>query len=80
LAETLGSLVDKLSITNLKLWFVQDAVHKAAREGEGLDAATVQKLASLNLQRNALMTEIDICLKEAVESGEAIVDAHPKVF
>lgn len=57
--RTLGDLVDALITTNLKLWFVQDQVHKAADAGQGLDADTVQKLKALNLQRNRLMTAID---------------------
>jgi len=54
-------------------------VHKAAKAGEGLEAETVARLHSLNLQRNALMTEIDVCLAEAVQSGEAEVDPRPKL-
>jgi hypothetical protein len=72
-------LVDKLSICNIKLFMVQQTVYDAARDGEGLEPETVQKLHILNLQRNALMSEVDICLKEAVESGEAIVDARVKL-
>jgi hypothetical protein len=78
-AETLGSLVDKLSITNIKLFMVQDMVHRAARSQEGLDAETVAKLHALNQQRTRLMVEIDQTLAEAVSSGEAEVDTRPKV-
>lgn len=79
MAETLGSLVDKLSITNIKLFMVQDMVHRAARSQEGLDAETVAKLHALNQQRTRLMVEIDQTLAEAVSSGEAEVDTRPKV-
>lgn len=79
MAETLGSLVDKLSVVNLKLWFTQDVVHKAAKTNDGVNAETVARLHSLNLQRNSLMTEIDICLAEAVQSGEAEVDPRHKL-
>lgn len=79
MAETLGGLVDRLTITNLKLWFVQDMVHHAAQAGDGLDADTVAKLHSLNLQRNSLMTEIDILLAKAVESGTSDVDPRIKI-
>lgn len=76
---SLGDLVDRLSITNLKLWFVQDAVHKAAAANQGLDAETVKKLASLNLERNRTMTAIDRCFADGLASGETLVDERPKL-
>lgn len=79
MADTLGGLVDKLSITNLKLWFIQDKVHGAAKSGQGLDADTVAKLHALNLQRNGLMTEIDACMSEAIRTGEVEVDPRVKI-
>jgi hypothetical protein len=79
-ADTLGSLVDKLITTNLKLWHVQDRVHEAASEKRGLDAETVQKLDALNLQRNKLMAEIDLLLSKAVETGTAEVNPQIKVY
>lgn len=72
MAETLGSLVDKLSICNIKLFHVQDIVHKAARTNEGIDAETVAKLHALNSQRNKLMVEID-------EMGGGEVDPRIKM-
>lgn len=80
MAETLGGLVDKLTVVNLKLWFTQDRVHQAAKNGDGVDAEVVAKLHSLNIQRNSLMSEIDLCLAEAVQSGEAEVDPRPKIY
>jgi hypothetical protein len=79
MSETLGGLVDKLTITNLKLWFVQDRVHEAAKNGEGLDPETVARLHTLNLQRNSLMSEIDMTFAEGVQSGEADVDPRVKL-
>ena len=60
MSETLGSLVDKLSIVNIKLYHVQDEVYAAEQAGDGLEAETVRKLAYLNRQRNKLATEIDV--------------------
>ena len=80
MAETLGTLVDKLTVTNLKLWFVQDRVHQAARDSEGLDLETVKKLDRLNMQRNQLMAEIDMVLSKAVETGTAEVNHQDKVY
>ena len=79
MADTLGSLVDKLTVTNLKVWFLQDRLHKAAQAGEGLDAETVAGLHALNLKRNQLASEIDMCLADAVQSGEVEVDPRPKL-
>lgn len=78
MADTLGSLVDKLSIVNIKLFMVQDEVNLAAEAGEGLEAETVAKLRSLNLYRNKLATEIDQHLRNAVSSGEVEVDPRIK--
>ena len=80
MSDTLGGLVDKLITNNTKLWHVQDAVHSAAAAGEGLDADTVAKLHSLNLQRNRLMSEIDKTLADAVKTGKAEVDPRVKII
>lgn len=79
MAETLGSLVDKLVTVNIKLYNVQDLVFGAADAGEGLDAETVSRLHALNQQRNKLMTEIDEVLDMAVSSGRAEVDPRIKL-
>jgi len=79
MAETLGSLVDKLCVTTMKLWFTQDKVHAAARDGVGLSKETVRDLNALNLQRNRLMTEIDALLDRAARDGKAEVDARVKI-
>lgn len=87
MAETLGSLVDKLCVTNLKLWHVQEDVYRyqkmSREEYEQVPAAESKqawdRLAQLNLDRNALMTEIDECFAEAVRTGKARVDARVKI-
>ena len=79
MSDTFGGLVDKLITNNMKLWYCQDAVHNAAAAGEGLDSDTVAKLHTLNLARNRLMSEIDKCLSDAVESGKAEVDPRIKL-
>lgn len=79
MSDTLGSLIDKLSIVNVKLFMVQEVVHNAAASGEGLDSDTVKKLHVLNSQRNRLITEIDLTFAGAVESGRAEVDHRVKL-
>ena len=78
--RTLGELVDRLITANIKLYMVQDTIHKAAANNEGLDADTVQKLKALNLDRNKTMTAIDQVLSDAVEQGEAEVDQRIKIL
>lgn len=85
--ETLGSLVDKLSIVNCKLFAVQDWVHKAQAEdadsfgsvGSAVIQAKLKDLVALNGQRNKLMTEIDKALSYAVHSGHVEVEERIKV-
>ncbi len=79
MAETLGSLCDKLSIVNLKLWFTQEEVNQAALYKRDLPGATARRLVELNLQRNKLATEIDQTLARAVESGTVDVDPRHKI-
>ena len=59
MSDTLGSLIDKLSICNIKLFMVQDEIHKAAKLEHGVDGETIKNLVTLNRLRNQLMTEID---------------------
>ena len=77
--SSLGTLVDRLTILNIKLWFVQNKVNQAARENRGVDAETTGQLVALNLERNRVMTEIDQVLDAAARSGKAIVDARVKL-
>lgn len=70
--ETLGSLVDKLFTVDHKLWNQEDVA-----QAPGADDHTVanakRKISALNLQRNALIQEIDEMLARAVEAGKAPV-------
>ena len=78
LPRTLGELVDRLSILNIKLYVVQDRVHEAAEKGEGLDAQTVGQLAALNKDRNRTMTALDQLLAESLLTGKTPVDPRVK--
>lgn len=87
MAETLGSLTDKLSIVNIKLFMVQNDVYRFQRMSSEEYAAlptdeskrTWDRLAQLNLDRNTLMSELDGLLNEAVRTGSARVDARIKL-
>jgi hypothetical protein len=62
---SLGNLVDRLSIVNMKIWHLQDWVHSAGSEEfkatntvSSVQTKLVQ-LGDLNKERNRLMDEID---------------------
>lgn len=59
--ETLGTLVDKLSIVNLKLWHQEDRARDFADDDKIL-ATCKRKIDVLNIQRNDLMAEVDAWL------------------
>lgn len=56
---SLGDLVDRLSIVNLKLWHVQSTVQIAEKAATGLGAEIVSRQVRLNAERNRLIAEID---------------------
>lgn len=80
MSDTIGSLIDKLTIINLKLWHVQDAVHKAAAGRTALSAEDTARLADLNVQRNNLMDEIDQMLDAACRKGQAPLARRIKIL
>jgi hypothetical protein len=65
---SLGALVDRLTIVNLKIWHLQDWVHRATEitpetfkiENDMDDVqGKLRQIGSLNKERNRLMDEID---------------------
>ncbi|OGS01845.1 MAG: hypothetical protein A2V88_17640 [Elusimicrobia bacterium RBG_16_66_12] len=68
MAETLGSLIDKLSIANIRLWHLEDRRRDAAAtDAERLKAA--DRVSVVNAERNALIEEVDDLLDEAIRRG-----------
>lgn len=67
--ETIGSLIDKLSIVNIKIWMAEDIKrNKNASDKEIADATRITNIA--NQQRNDYIQEIDEQLNHMVETGE----------
>lgn len=67
--ETIGSLIDKLSIVNIKIWVAEDIKrNKEASDKEIADATRITNIA--NQQRNDYIQEIDERLNHMVETGE----------
>ena len=87
MSDTIGQLVDKLSIVNNKMWYSQDIVYAIRRMsteefvkhwGSNLtNLAELHKLikrcTDLNVQRTRLMDEIDQRLVDAI-SGKLSTD------
>lgn len=80
MAETLGSLIDRLSICNVKLWHIQERLDASVKNGEGLDSQTTAALHTVNLQRSSLINEINMLLSKAMEDGEVGIDPIVKIY
>ena len=83
MADTLGSLIDKLFTVDLKMWYNQELLYALRRmtfkefkeeyiEKEGGPEKlweSLKKACDLNVQRNALIDEIDSKVIELVEEA-----------
>ncbi|HUT52108.1 MAG TPA: DUF4254 domain-containing protein [bacterium] len=76
MAETLGSLIDKLTVANIRLWHLEDVRRDRTLPGRDRLAAA-DAVSVVNGQRNDLMDEIDEFLYRAAR-GQAKLKA-PKV-
>lgn len=63
--ETMGSLVDKLTIVNHKIWVHEDVKHSSKVPAEVYAASKATDI--LNQQRNDLIQEIDAMLLGVVK-------------
>lgn len=79
MAETLGSLIDKLTIKNIRLWHLEDVRRdKTLPDSERLAAA--DKVSLVNQQRNDLMDEIDQFLADAISGKVKVTDPKVKIY
>ncbi|MBC8286651.1 MAG: DUF4254 domain-containing protein [Nitrospinae bacterium] len=77
MAETLGSLVDKLSIKNLRIWHLDEALENApASKREELQS----KRDLADRQRQDLMKEVDVFLGAALRGEVRIRDEKIKMY
>jgi ABC-type amino acid transport substrate-binding protein len=66
--DTIGSLIDKLTVVNIRIWMAEDVKRdKEASDKKIADATRVTNIA--NQQRNDLIQEIDEKLNKLLESG-----------
>lgn len=68
--ETVGNLIDKLTISNLRIWMAEDK--KRDFKASDKDIADATRLTNIiNSQRNDLIQEIDERLNDMIISGKA---------
>jgi len=79
MAETLGSLIDKLTIKNIRLWHLED-VRRDTSLPDSERLAAADKVSVVNQQRNDLMDEIDTFLKDAIAGNVRITDPKVKIY
>jgi predicted lactoylglutathione lyase len=66
--ETIGNLIDKLTITNIRIWMSEDIKRdKNATDKQIADATRVTNVA--NSYRTDLIQEIDEMVNELIVSG-----------
>lgn len=77
--ETLGSLVDKLTIANTRLWHLEDQRRDRKRPAAARLAAA-DMVSVVNAERNNLIDEIDQLLAEAIRGGKAPQSPKAKLY
>ncbi len=77
--ETLGSLTDKLTIANVRLWHLEDRRRdRSLPDSDRLKAADM--VSTVNAERNALIEEIDALLSDAIMRGQAPLVKKSKLY
>ena len=67
--DTIGNLIDKLTIANIRIWMAEDIKRKPdATDKEIADATRITNVA--NSYRTDLIQEIDETINELVSSGK----------
>jgi hypothetical protein len=67
--ETVGNLIDKLTIVNIRIWMAEDIKRDPnASDKQIADATRVTNIA--NSQRNDIIQEIDEHINQLISSGK----------
>jgi len=77
--DTIGSLIDKLTIANIRLWHLEDIRRDLSlSDKERLKAC--DQISVVNKQRNNLIDEIDNIINESIQRGGADVFEKNKLY
>jgi hypothetical protein len=77
--DTIGALVDKLAIANIRLWHLEDRRRdRTLPDADRLRAADL--VSAVNAERNALIDAIDRLVDEAIRSGNAPLSPKNKLY
>jgi len=79
MAETLGSLIDKLSIKNLRYWHLDEDA-QARDVSDSQKQELMAKMELVDRQRKELFEEIDIFLSSALSGEVRIRDEKVKLY
>ena len=79
MAETLGSLIDKLSIKNLRYWHL-DEDSQARDASDPQKQELIDKMDLVDRQRKELLGEIDVFLSSALAGEVRIRDEKVKLY
>ena len=79
MAETLGSLIDKLSIKNLRYWHL-DEDSQARDSSDPQKQELMDKMELVDRQRKELLGEIDVFLSSALAGEVRIRDEKVKLY
>ncbi len=79
MAETLGSLIDKLSIKNLRYWHL-DEDSQARDSSDPQKQELMDKMELVDRQRKELLEEIDVFLSFALAGEVRIRDEKIKLY
>ena len=79
MAETLGSLIDKLSIKNLRYWHL-DEDSQARDSSDPQKQELMGKMELVGRQRKELLKEIDVFLSSALAGEVRIRDEKVKLY
>lgn len=67
--ETLGNLIDKLTVVNIRIWMAEDIKRDNTASDKKIADAT-RLTNTCNKQRNDLIQEIDERLNHMIQTGE----------
>ena len=79
MAETLGSLVDKLTIANIRLWHLEDVRRERSLPDKDRLAAA-DMISIVNQERNDLIDEIDEFLYQAAHGKVKLRVPKAKIY